>query len=205
LYLRMFYDYSIMKFIVVKPEDPSSARTFEEESARRPSFVRFHSPGCHHCEAMHGEYHALKDSERLGDVNVVDVDIGSLGDLELPCAKQARGQPIPLMLAVDKRGNPLKEYDGARKRGDMEDFILTEIGSMKGGSRKRKGTIKHKKAKKSSAVSKVRRGNGKKNGSRAKHSRAKHSRAKHSRAKRSRAKRSRAKRSRAKRSRATRS
>jgi len=182
-----------MKFIVVKPGDPSSARAFEEESARRPSFVRFHSPGCYHCEAMHGEYHALKDSERLGDVNVVDVDIGSLGDLDLPCAKHARGQPVPLMLAVDKKGNPLKEYDGARKRGDMEDFILTEVGSMKGGSRRRKATKKHRKAKRSGTVkrrTKARRGNGKKNGSRAKHNRAKHSRAKHSRAKRSRTRRS---------------
>jgi thioredoxin-like negative regulator of GroEL len=188
----MFYVYSIMKFIVVKPGDPSSARAFEEESARRPSFVRFHSPGCHHCEAMHGEYHALKDSETLGDVNVVDVDIGSLGDLDLPCAKHARGQPVPLMLAVDKKGNPLKEYDGARKRGDMEDFILTEVRSMSGGSRKRKGTKKSATMKRRT---KARRGDSKKNGSRAKRSRAKRSRAKRSRAKRSRAKRSRTRRS----------
>ena len=181
-----------MKFIVVKPGDPSSARAFEEESARRPSFVRFHSPGCHHCEAMHGEYHALKDSETLGDVNVVDVDIGSLGDLDLPCAKHARGQPVPLMLAVDKKGNPLKEYDGARKRGDMEDFILTEVRSMSGGSRKRKGTKKSATMKRRT---KARRGDSKKNGSRAKRSRAKRSRAKRSRAMRSRAKRSRTRRS----------
>ena len=131
-----------MLFMTLNPNDPGKLDRLMKSTAL---LVRYHSPNCHHCKKMEGEWKALKDHPKLKEkeIIVVDVDSSMSGSIEHKSARLPETQGVPTIVFIE--GEKSKEHKGARKADAMAEFAISEMSQGGGRRKKRKyGTRKRK-------------------------------------------------------------
>lgn len=96
---------------------PLDAEAFQRQvtTTRDPWFIKFYSPGCHHCRAMAANWQAMA-RQMQNQLNIGEVNC----DLERRLCRDAKIRGFPTMLFI--QGGERIEYDGLRGLGDLISY-----------------------------------------------------------------------------------
>lgn len=96
---------------------PLTAEDFQTQITytRRPWFVKFYAPWCHHCQALAPSWEQLA-KQMKGRLNIGEVNC----DKESRLCKEAGIRGFPTMYYF--RGGEKAEYDGLRGLGDLQHY-----------------------------------------------------------------------------------
>ena len=115
-----------MQFVSIGP-GPSEASRFDSLVGARPAFVKFHSPGCGHCQAMAGAWEALRGERVPPQVMVIEVHAEAVPHIKSECARSEHVRGYPTVMHVRPGGRKAKEYNGDRTTKDLLRFIQEEF------------------------------------------------------------------------------
>lgn len=137
-----------MKFISITPENVSN---YEDiiKTQNMPSFVKFYSPNCGHCQAMQPAWDALENNTDVKGMGIAIIEVrdDAINSITHNSGKNVLGFPT---IRVIINGKITKEYNGDRSTNDMVKFIKENIKSnSKKTNRHQRGGKKTKKSKKS--------------------------------------------------------
>ena len=136
-----------MKLLYVNDKN---AKLFEKEAKKKDTFVKYFSPSCPACIAMEDEWDDLcKDIDEKYNTDLILAQMDPSGMKELESSEvHTDVEFVPTMIVL-KNGKKHKEYNGAKKKEDMINFLVKEgyiHPKMKGGGK----TLKNNKNKKCS-------------------------------------------------------
>ena len=139
-----------MRFISIEPEGTIA---FDDEIKKHNlMFVKFHLPGCPHCENVKSVWNNLQNSGVLNNkgITLMNVDANSIQNSNSKCVKQLIGYPT--IMKISKSGNCIKEYQGDLTENELTNFIInnskTKSSNKKKTSKKTRTKSKRVKRKK---------------------------------------------------------
>ena len=114
-----------MKFISITPENVSN---YEDiiKTQNMPSFVKFYSPNCGHCQAMQPAWDALENNTDVKGMGIAIIEVrdDAINSITHNSGKNVLGFPT---IRVIINGKITKEYNGDRSTNDMVNFIKENI------------------------------------------------------------------------------
>ena len=129
----------------------NNAIHFDKENKKYPVFAKYFSPTCPACIAMEDQWNDMcKEVEEKYDTDVILAQIDPTGMNKLENMNTYSDVDYVPSIVLLKNGEKVKEYDGAKEKDKMIDFLLENgliHNKMKGGMKRKTNKRKTSKRK----------------------------------------------------------